>query len=94
MDELARQQRRRIVKIARENGAERVRLFGSFAARRAGASSDVDLLVRLSAGRGLLDLVAIKQDVEEAIGRNVDVVTEAALSPHIREAVMREAILL
>jgi predicted nucleotidyltransferase len=45
-------------------------------------------------GRSLLDIVAIKQDLEDLMGCAVDVVTEAAISPYIREEVLREAVSL
>jgi predicted nucleotidyltransferase len=43
-------------------------------------------------GQSLLDIVAIKQDMEELLGCKVDVVTEAAISPHLRDKVLHEAI--
>ena len=58
----------------------------------AGAKSDVDLLVKLEPGRSLLDVIAIKQDLEDLLGREVDVVTEDAVSTYIREQVLKEAI--
>jgi len=42
--------------------------------------------------RSLLDLVGLRQDVEDLIHRPVDVVTERALSPYLRERVLSEAI--
>ena len=65
---------------------------GSLARGEAGPDSDVDILVNLNPGRSLLDIVAIKQDLEDLLGRKVDVVTEAAISPYIREQVLKEAI--
>ncbi len=61
---------------------------------RASPSSDIDLLVTLEDGRTLLDLVAIKQDLEDLLGSSVDVVTENALSPRIRPRILAEATLL
>jgi len=82
---------KRIGEIARSHGARRVRLFGSVARGEDTAASDLDLLVDLDSDRSLIDLVAIKQDVEEFSHRKVDVVTEAGLSPYIREKVLSEA---
>jgi len=45
-------------------------------------------------GRSLIDHVALKQDLEELLGCEVDVVTERSLNPRIREQVLREAIAL
>ena len=80
-----------IRRIARQHGAERVRVFGSRARGEAGASSDVDLLVDFEAGRDLLDLVALKQDLEQLLGCHVDVVEEEGLSPYLRQRVVEEA---
>ncbi|MFN8625541.1 MAG: nucleotidyltransferase family protein [Candidatus Binatia bacterium] len=80
-----------IRQIARQHGARRIRVFGSRARGDAGASSDVDLLVELESGRDLLDLVALKQDLEALLGCPVDVVEEEGLSPYLRERVLAEA---
>jgi predicted nucleotidyltransferase len=68
-------ERRDINRIAAAHGARNVRLFGSVRRGESSASSDLDLLVDLSEGRSLLDLVALGDDLEEALGRAVDVVT-------------------
>ena len=70
----------------------RVRVFGSMARGDAGAESDVDLLVELEHGRTLLDLGALLMDLQDLLHRKVDVLTEAALHPKIREQVLREAV--
>jgi uncharacterized protein len=80
-----------IVRVARAHGAMTVRVFGSRARGDAGPESDLDLLVALEPGRSLLDLVAIKQDLEDLLRFPVDVVTEASLSPYLRDAVLAEA---
>lgn len=91
MQELIQQQRDTILRIASEHGAQRVRVFGSVARGEARPDSDLDLLVDMSAGHGLLDIIAIKQDLEDLLGRKVDVLTEAAVSPYLRQAVLTEA---
>ena len=79
-----------ILRIAESHGASNVRVFGSVARGTAGPESDLDLLVDLESGRTLFDLVAIQQDLEEFLGRRVDVVTEAGLSPYLRDAILRD----
>jgi len=78
--------------IARRHGVERVRVFGSLARGDAHPESDVDLLIRLAPGHGFSDFMAFCQEVEAALGRRVDVVTEDGLSPYLRERVLAEAI--
>ncbi len=94
MDQFLHDRREEILKVAASHGATDVRLFGSRARGDAGGASDVDLLVKLAPGRTLLDLVAIKQDLEDLLGCSVDVVTEEAISPYIRPQVMKEVITL
>lgn len=88
---LVRTKRADILRIATANGATRVRIFGSVARGMAHPESDLDLLVDLEPGRHLLDLVAIQQDVEDLLGRPVHMVTDAAISPYIRDEILRHA---
>ena len=92
LTELLRLKKKEIQQIARQHGARNLRVFGSVARGEAAEGSDLDLLVEMEPGRSLLDLVAIKQDLEELLGCKVDVVTEAAVSPYLRERVLNEAI--
>ena len=94
LSKLLQDKRDEILRIAAAHGARDVRVFGSVHRGEAGSKSDVDLLVKLESGRSLLDLIAIKQDLEDLLGREVDVVTEEAVSSYIREQVLKEAISL
>lgn len=80
-----------IRRLAQDHGAHEVRVFGSVATGRAGAGSDIDLLVRLERGRSLLDLVRLEHRLEELLGCSVDIVTEAVLKERMRDRVLDEA---
>jgi predicted nucleotidyltransferase len=67
--------RDRIKRIAARHGARRVRIFGSVARGETHSESDLDLLVKLDPDRSLLDLIALKQDLEDLLGCQVDVLT-------------------
>jgi predicted nucleotidyltransferase len=84
--------RAEILDVAVRHGARDVRVFGSLARGEGSEGSDLDLLVKLGEGRSLLDLVGLKQDLEDLLHRPVDVVTEKALSPYLRDRVLSEAI--
>jgi predicted nucleotidyltransferase len=86
--------RAQIQEIAARHGARNVRVFGSLARGSGTADSDLDLLISLEKGRSLLDLVALKQELEDVLGCAVDVVTDRSLSPHLRPHVLREAVAL
>jgi hypothetical protein len=92
MDRLLETRREAILRLAREHGATRVRAFGSMARGDTGPASDVDLLVELEPGRTLLDLGALLMDLQDLLQRKVEVLTEPALHPKIRERVLREAV--
>jgi len=94
MDELIEQRREAILGIAERHGVTNVRVFGSMARGTADEESDVDLLVRPLPGTSLLDLGGLVMDVQELLGRSVDVVSERALHPAMREQVLREALRL
>ena len=81
-------------RIAAAHGATIVRLFGSTVRGEEGAASDLDLLVDMAEGRTLFDLISLSNDLEERLGVQVDVVTEASLSPYMRDRVLDEAVAL
>jgi predicted nucleotidyltransferase len=56
------------------------------------ATSDIDLLVDLEEGVGLLDLIGLERELSELLGVDVDVVPAATLKPRIRARVLAEAI--
>ncbi len=80
-DSLAPDERNDINRIAAAHGALNVRVFGSVRRGEASSSSDLDLLVDMSEGRSLFDLIALGDELQEALGVEVDVVTERSLSP-------------
>ena len=83
-----------IVALAAKHGAHNVRVFGSVARDKAGPRSDVDILVDLDSDRSLLDLGGLLMDLEELLGRKVDIVTEKGLHWYIRDKVLKEAVQL
>jgi hypothetical protein len=94
IQEIIGYQRERIFATAAKYGASHIRVFGSVARGEADETSDVDFLVDLEPGRSLFDLGGLLYDLQELLGRNVDVVTPAGLRPRIRERVLKEAVAL
>ena len=92
MREVLKAKREEILRIAARHGARNVRLFGSVARGEADAKSDVDVLVDMEPGRSLLDMGGLLMDLQELLGRRVDVVSERGLRERIRERVLQEAI--
>jgi hypothetical protein len=50
------------------------------------------LIVDMDEGRSLFDLVRLTQELREALGIEVNVLTEGSLSPYLRDAIMAEAV--
>jgi predicted nucleotidyltransferase len=84
--------RDQILSLARCHGVQRVSVFGSFARGEETESSDIDLLVDMEEGRSLFDLISFKLDLEELLGREVDVVSRNGLSPYLAEHILAEEI--
>jgi hypothetical protein len=91
IEELLKDRREDILRIAAQHGAHNVRVFGSVARGEARPDSDVDLLVEMEAGRSLLDLGGLLIDLQALLGREVDVVTDKGLRDRIRTRVLQEA---
>ncbi|MBI3934497.1 MAG: nucleotidyltransferase family protein [Acidobacteria bacterium] len=83
--------REEILSIAAEHGARNVRVFGSAARGEATDASDLDFLVEMEPERSLLDLSALRNDLMDLLGREVDVVTEDSLYWLLRRKILREA---
>jgi len=81
-----------IKKIAQRYNAVNIRVFGSMARGDAKCDSDVDLLVDLDVNTSLLDRIALTQEIEDLLGRKIDLVTPDKLHRVIKERVMKEAI--
>lgn len=90
--EVLHTRREDILRIAEAHGARNVRVFGSVVRGEETAGSDVDFLVKLESGRTLFDLVGLKQALEDALGRRVDVLTEGGISPYLRDRIHAESV--
>lgn len=89
-----RRRRRAIIRCAAHRGASNVRVFGSVARGEDTETSDVDLLVDLADGVGLISLSALGRELGELLGRTVDVAPASTLKPGVRDEVFAEAISL
>jgi predicted nucleotidyltransferase len=87
---LLRDRRDEIMDAAARHGVRNVRVFGSVARGEDTAESDVDLLVDLDPGVGMFAIGALESELEEMLGREVDVVIARALRESV--AVTVEAI--
>jgi hypothetical protein len=78
----------RIIPILKEYGVKKASVFGSVARGDDHPKSDVDLVIRVGhLPFGIWGFVGLKQDLEEALGRRVDVVSETSINPLLAEKI-------
>ncbi len=92
LEQLLKEKREDILRVCAKHGARNVRIFGSVARGDADEQSDIDLLVEFEPERSLLDHAALWLELQELLGRKVDVISERGIKPRIRERVLREAV--
>lgn len=82
-----RRRRKAITETAARHGAHNVRVFGSVARGEDRPDSDIDLLVDLDDGVGLVALAGLERELSELLGRTVEVVPAEGLKPSVRSNV-------
>ncbi len=80
----------KLIEICRQNDVSKLGVFGSMARGEANEQSDIDLLVEFSKRKSLLGMVALERQITTALGRKVDLLTEAAISPYLRDRILRD----
>ena len=77
--------------IKQKYGVKRIGIFGSFARGEAKEHSDIDVLVDFNDGAKTFDhFMELKFFLEDLFGRKIDLVTESALRPQLKEGILRE----
>jgi hypothetical protein len=94
LDGLGQNKRGAILAIAARHGVQSVRVFGSFARGDAREDSDLDLLIEAGPRTPPWFPGGLLVDLEEELGRRVDIAEESTLHPLIRDRVLHEAISL
>ena len=85
-----------IADFCRRHRIRRLSLFGSVLREDFRAESDIDVLVEFEPDGvpSFFELVGMKEELVDLLGRNVDLKTPNGLSPYFRDQVLREALLL
>lgn len=84
----------RVVPILKKYGASRAALFGSLVRGEDTKESDVDILVEIERmDMSLLDFVGLKMEIEDMLGKNVDLVEYSAIKPLIKEKILNKQVI-
>ena len=86
--------KREIIPILKRNGVVRAGIFGSYARGEATKKSDIDILIKFNTGarKSRLDLIGVKQDIEDKLKRKADVVEYSALHPLLKDRILKEEV--
>lgn len=84
----------KILPILQNYGVRKVALFGSYVRGQMRKNSDIDILVDIQADISLLDFIGLKQKIEEALRRKVDLVEYDTLKPILKERILKEQVVL
>lgn len=79
-----------LLELLRKHGVKRASLFGSTVTGAATEDSDIDFLVEFEGDKTLLDLVGLRIDLQELLGKKVDVLTFHSLHRLLRERILSE----
>jgi predicted nucleotidyltransferase len=91
MEDLLREKPEDILRIAEKHGAINVRIFGSVAHGEATETSDIDLLVNTAEKTSPWFPARLAAELEELLGKRVDVVTSNGLYWLLRRCILKEA---
>lgn len=91
MSEKILELQKKITPILKKNGVVRASIFGSFARGEDSAESDIDLLVDLP-GKSLLDMIHLKNELEDLLRKKVDVITYNSVNHRIKEYIFKDEV--
>ncbi len=92
IEEILKSKRAEILRIAHKHGVGQIRVFGSVARGEADEQSDVDFLVQVTGPTPPWFPGGLVADLEQLLGRKVDVVEPEAIREPLREKIIKEAV--
>jgi len=87
--------KKRSLPILRRHAVKRAAIFGSFARGDAKASSDVDFLIEYKVkNKSLFDLVDLQSELEDTLGRKVEIITYSSIYWRLRKQILAEQVVI
>lgn len=82
--------KKKVIPILKKAGVKRSSLFGSYVRGEEKKNSDLDILIDAPEKMSLFDLAGLKIDLEEKLGKKVDVITYNSIHPLLKEHILRD----
>ncbi len=79
-----------IIKVLKKHNVKKAAIFGSVARGEATEESDIDIVIEFEGRKSLLDLVDLKLELQELLGKKVDVITYNSINPLLKEQILNE----
>jgi hypothetical protein len=92
IEDILGDKREAILRLAARHGASQVRVFGSAARGEAGPESDIDFLVTFPDSTSIFDVVELWLDLQDLIGREVDLLVDHPSAGRITQIAREEAV--
>ena len=84
--------KRKILPILKRYNVRRAGIFGSVVRGEEHEESDIDVLVEIESRMSLLDFAGLKLELEEALGKRVDLGEYSTIKPIIKEQILSEEV--
>lgn len=84
----------KVIPILKGYSVKRAALFGSLVRGETKPDSDLDILVEIEDNISLLDFIGLKIEIEEALGKKVDLVEYSTIKPLIKERLLNEQVVI
>ncbi len=78
--------------ILKQAGVKRSGIFGSYVRQENTIDSDIDLLVDFPRNKSLYDFIALKLELEDTLGKKVDLVDYSTLKPQIKKTILNQQV--
>ncbi|HWQ65531.1 MAG TPA: nucleotidyltransferase family protein [Methanospirillum sp.] len=83
-----------VIQTLLPHGVSQILVFGSYATGKSTPESDLDLIVSFHSRKDLFDMGEMREDLIEALGIQVDLLSEGAISPYLKDKIKNEAVVI
>ena len=84
--------KKKIVPTLKKYGIKKAGIFGSFVRGEQKKKSDIDILAEIPPKIDLFGVIGIKLELEDKLGRKVDLVEYKLIRPELKKSILREEI--
>jgi len=84
--------KKKLIPILKRNKIIRAGIFGSYARGKQNKKSDIDILVKIDDGVGLIEFIKLKIAIQELLRKRVDLVEYDTIRHEIKESIIRDEI--